>query len=61
MSIFRSLWRALRLHPRARWIVVSDSFPAASGSSSSGGGGGEAALAMEGELPPGVALAVRKR
>lgn len=50
----RSLWRALRLHPRARWVVVSDSFPA-------GGGGGEAALAMEGELPPGVALAVRKR
>ena len=53
----RSLWRALRLHPRARWVVVSDSFP----SGSSGGGGGEAAMAMEGELPPGVALAVRKR
>ena len=52
----RSLWRALRLHPRARWVVVSDSFP-----SFSSAGGGEAALAMEGELPPGVALAVRKR
>ena len=50
----RSLWRALRLHPRARWVVVSDSFPP-------GGGSGEAAVAMEGELPPGVALAVRKR
>ena len=52
----RGLWRALRLHPRARWIVVSDSFPP-----QGSGGGGEAALAMEGELPPGVALAVRKR
>jgi len=50
----RALWRALRLHPRARWVVVSDDFPLASS-------GGEAALAMEGELPPGVSLAVRRR
>ena len=52
----RALWRALRLHPRCRWVVVSDSFP-----STGSGGGGEAGMAMEGELPPGVALAVRKR